>query len=58
MSPAQTDFDREAWAAACDSFFEHTEREARLIHACRVLAKLVADNDDHLPAIWAKAVQS
>jgi len=51
------DFDRQAWAAACESFFEKTEREARLIHACRVLASLVADNDD-FPAIWAKAVQS
>jgi hypothetical protein len=52
-----TEFDRETWAAACDSFFEHTEREARLIHACRALASLVAENDD-FPAIWAKAVQS
>lgn len=51
------DFDRAAWAAACNSFFEHTEREARLIHACRVLAELLPDNDD-FPAIWAKAVQS
>ncbi len=57
MSPAQTDFDREAWAAACDSFFCTTERNARVLHACRVLASLVADNDD-LPAIWARAVQS
>jgi hypothetical protein len=52
-----SDFDRAAWAAVCESFFEHTEREARLIHACRLLASLVAENDD-LPAIWAKAVQS
>jgi len=51
------DFDRETWAAACESFFENTEREARLIHACRLLASLVAENDD-FPAIWAKAVQS
>ena len=50
-------FDRTAWAAACDSFFEKTEREARLIHACRVLAELLPDNDD-FPAIWARAVQS
>ena len=52
-----SDFDRAAWAAASESFFENAEREARLIHACRVLASLVADNDD-FTAIWAKAVQS
>lgn len=58
MSPDQTDFDRETWAAACESFFKNTEREARLIHACRVLADLLPDNDDFPAAIWAKAVQS
>lgn len=50
-------FDRAAWAAACDSFFDATERNARILHACRVLAELLPDNDD-FPAIWAKAVQS
>lgn len=52
-----SDFDPAAWAAACDSFFETTERNARILHACRVLAELVPDNDD-LPELWARAVQS
>jgi hypothetical protein len=52
-----SDFDPAAWAAACDSFFETTERNARIFHACRVLAELLADNDD-FPELWAQAVQS
>lgn len=51
-----SDFDRAAWAAACDSFFETTERHARIMQAFRVLAELLPDNDD-FPELWAKAVQ-
>lgn len=51
------DFDPVAWAAACDSFFETTERNARIVQAYRVLAELLPDNDD-CPELWAKAVQS
>lgn len=51
------DFDREAWAAACDSFFEASERNARIVEAYRVLDELLPDNDD-CPALWAKAVMS
>jgi len=55
MSPAQTGFDREAWAAACESFFEATERQARILHACRTLAVLVPDHNA-LVAHMARAV--
>jgi len=55
MSPARTDFDREAWAAAADSFFEATERQARILHACRTLAALVPDHNA-LVAHMARAV--
>ena len=50
-----TDFDREAWATAADSFFEATERQARILHACRTLAALVPDHNA-LAAHMARAV--
>lgn len=53
-----TAFDRKAWAAACDSFFDATERNARIADAYRTLAELLPDNDDY-PEQWAsRAVQS
>lgn len=52
-----TGFDREAWAAACDSFFEASERNARITDAYRVLDQLLPDNDDYAE-LWEKAVRS
>lgn len=51
------DYDRAAWAAACDSMFEGMERNARIVAAYRVLAELLPANDD-APDLWRRAVQS
>ncbi len=51
------DFDLTEWAAACDSFFEFTERNARIVAAYRVLAELLPDNDKG-PELWERAVQA
>jgi hypothetical protein len=53
-----TAFDRKAWAAACDSFFEATERNARIADAWRTLAELLPDNDDYPEWQTRRAVQS
>lgn len=51
-------FDKAAWAAACDSFFDAAERNARIADAWRTLAELLPDNDD-IPEQWiSRAVQS
>ena len=53
MSPS----DLTAWAAACDSYFDCAERNARIADAYRVLAELLPDNDDY-PEQWLlRAVQ-
>lgn len=49
--------DLTAWAAACDSFFEASERNSMIVEAYRVLDDLLPDNDD-FPELWATAVES
>lgn len=57
-TPRSSNFDMNAWAAACDSFFDCAERTARIVEACRVLAELLPDSDDY-PERWLLgAVQS
>lgn len=51
------EMDLTEWAAACDSFFESTERNASIMAAYRVLAELLPESDNS-PELWEQAVQA